>query len=352
MPEFKNINIQFHLPVEFLYSLFAIGTENHFYKMITDFNLNPNEEISNSIIELKENLSNFMKNEIEYFFSLSGIGYIFYQYILLHHDITDIPQLLKVFHEYEPNDLTFRIVESVCKSNMPHLNTKEYTELKLDIHKMTSLVKKTEFQDTLRQEKVIECLNNPEETKQRLFLLLSQFYKHHFSKIETHLCQILINGKEKFELLYNSNPQKFLEQYLNLTSYPKLSPTICISFFKYISWHHYSMISIENSDWFILGIYSDLLFNETLSFERYAFIFKTLSDPNRIAILKLLSERSWYGQEIAEKLNITPATISYHISFLQKSGFISFKRIDNRSYYCINKDNLTKSLEDFIFFMK
>lgn len=350
MSKFQNIMIKYHLPIEFLYSLFAIGTGDHFYQMIKDFNLIPNEEITSAIQKLKNGLSKFIESELTYFFDLSGIGYIFYQYILLHEDLSDINELLHVLYKYDSIDFCFRIVESVCKTNIPEINTVEYHELQLDISKMISLVEKTEFQDIQRREKVLESLKNPEETLQRFCFLLNQFYKNNFSRIEMDIIRTCMVGKEKYESLFERNPQKFLEQYLNSTSSDS-SPVVCISFFKYIAWHHYALTSAKNRDWFILGLYSDLLFDENLSSERYSYIFKTLSDPNRIAILRLLSERSWYGQEIAEKLNITPATISYHMAFLQKAGFISFERMDNRSYYCMNKTNMIRTLEDFIHFI-
>ncbi len=348
----EHITITFHLPMEFLYSLFALGTGNHFYKMITDFNLTPNEEITDFIEQLKKDLSKFMESELIYFFDLPGIGYIFYQYILLHDEITDIPKLINAFEEYTPVDFCFRLVESVCKTNMPAANSQEYNRLQTDISRMISVVEETEFQDKLRQERVLECLKNPEETKLRLCFLLDRFYRNHFRRIETSLTKMGSLRAETYASLYVKNPHQFLEQYLNATSSLNSSSTVCISFFKYIAWHHYSLNSSENSSWFILGMFSNLLFDENVSLERFSNAFKSLSDTNRIAILKLLAEKSWYGQEIAEKLNITPATVSYHMAFLQKAGFISFQRMDNRFYYCLNKTNLIKYVEDFIRFIE
>jgi len=95
-----------------------------------------------------------------------------------------------------------------------------------------------------------------------------------------------------------------------------------------------------------------LLFNDELSTEKFAKFFKVLSDPNRIEILKLLSQRSWFGQELAEQLNITPATISYHMSFLQKIGAVTFNRADNRSYYTLNNSKLIKHFEEISIFFR
>lgn len=352
MSDYKNITLKIHLPMDFLYSLFAVGTEKHFFKMISDFNLDPSDEISHAIKTLKESLSAYMEQELYYFFDLSGIGYIFYHYILQHSEVDDIPKLLQLFLESDSNELIFNIVKSVCKNIMPKENSKEYEELSHNIDKMLELVDNTEFQDNLRRERVIESIKNPEETKQRLYYIMNQFYSRSFITIEKNILNIIITQMEKYKILFQSNPDKFIEQYLNLVPSEGLEPIICLSFFKYISWHHYSIYANGTIDWFVLGIYTDLLFNENFCFERYSNYFKALSDPNRIAILKLLSQRPWYGQELAEKLKLTPATISYHMAFLQKVGVIAFQKTDNRSYYCLNHNNLMKPITDFSNFIE
>jgi DNA-binding transcriptional ArsR family regulator len=288
-----------------------------------------------------------MEQELNYFFDLSGIGYIFYQFTLLHSDIEDIPTLLQLFHESNSIDMIWGLVKSVCKNRLPKEDTIEYKELENSIDQMLDLVEKTEFQDNRRRERVIESLKNPDETKQRLYYFMYQYYQRCFASIENKVISIVASQAEKYQNLFDSNPEKFMEQYLNLNPLEIAKPIICLSFFKYIGWHHYSTPSNGEADWFIMGIYSDLLFDENLNLERFSIFFKTLSDPNRIAILKLLSQKPWYGQELAEKLNITPATISYHMTFLQKVGVITFQKMDNRSYYCLNQNKLMELIEDF-----
>lgn len=121
-----------------------------------------------------------------------------------------------------------------------------------------------------------------------------------------------------------------------------------MSFFKYVSCHAYSSYKEDIADWFVVGIYSYLLFSESVVSERQAQFFKVLSDVNRIGIIRLLSERPWFGQELAEALNISPPTVSYHISFLQQIGVVKFTRTDNRFYYFLDRSRLLKPLEDFM----
>lgn len=61
--------------------------------------------------------------------------------------------------------------------------------------------------------------------------------------------------------------------------------------------------------------------------------FKALSDPVRREILELLKDGRMSAGEIAEKFDITGATISYHLSQLKKSGLILETKYKNYVYY-------------------
>ena len=51
-------------------------------------------------------------------------------------------------------------------------------------------------------------------------------------------------------------------------------------------------------------------------------VFKNLADKTRFQILNLLKSGDLYGQEIAEKVGITLATVSYHMSFLLAANLV------------------------------
>ncbi|MDO4976111.1 MAG: autorepressor SdpR family transcription factor [Eubacteriales bacterium] len=63
---------------------------------------------------------------------------------------------------------------------------------------------------------------------------------------------------------------------------------------------------------------------------------KALSDPTRRAILNYLKEGSLTAGEIAGKFDMTPATISHHLSILKKADLINEQRQKNFIYYSMN----------------
>lgn len=63
---------------------------------------------------------------------------------------------------------------------------------------------------------------------------------------------------------------------------------------------------------------------------------KAISDPVRRDILEMLKFEKKSAGEIAEKFNLTNATVSYHLSQLKKANLISESKYKNFIYYELN----------------
>ncbi len=75
---------------------------------------------------------------------------------------------------------------------------------------------------------------------------------------------------------------------------------------------------------------------------------RAISDPSRLEILKILSERSVYGKELCAMLDLTPGTVSKHITKLVNAGLVDCRIDSIRAYYSLNKGNayaLLKTLD-------
>lgn len=73
-------------------------------------------------------------------------------------------------------------------------------------------------------------------------------------------------------------------------------------------------------------------------------IFKVLSDGQRREILTMLKDGRLNAGEIADKLQITPAALSYHLKLLKSADLITEYKEKNFVYYEIN----TTVFEDLI----
>lgn len=68
----------------------------------------------------------------------------------------------------------------------------------------------------------------------------------------------------------------------------------------------------------------------------FAETFKALSDPVRRDILVMLKNGRMTAGEIAEKFELTNATVSYHLSQLKKADLLFENKVKNYIYYELN----------------
>ena len=65
-------------------------------------------------------------------------------------------------------------------------------------------------------------------------------------------------------------------------------------------------------------------------------VFKVLSDSIRREILEMLRDGRMSAGEIAEKLGVTPAALSYHLKLLREADMVMEYKQKNFIYYEIN----------------
>ena len=67
-------------------------------------------------------------------------------------------------------------------------------------------------------------------------------------------------------------------------------------------------------------------------------LFKGLADRSRLQILKSLLEEDMYVERLAQRLELTPATVSFHLKKLMDAGSVSSRREQYYTMYSINKE--------------
>lgn len=78
-----------------------------------------------------------------------------------------------------------------------------------------------------------------------------------------------------------------------------------------------------------------------MQLNRLVHFFKTIGDPTRLRIIKLLSEGPLHGQAIAGKLGLTPPTITHHLHKLREVNVV-YERRDGNTIYFFLKDSVIK----------
>lgn len=76
-------------------------------------------------------------------------------------------------------------------------------------------------------------------------------------------------------------------------------------------------------------------------------IAKALSEPNRVEILTLISQKEMCACHMLEHFNITQPTLSHHIKQLKECKIINERKNGKWSYYSINEEKLNEFKEFF-----
>lgn len=77
-------------------------------------------------------------------------------------------------------------------------------------------------------------------------------------------------------------------------------------------------------------------------------LFKCLADKSRLQILKSLAQEDMYVERLAERLGLTPATISFHLKKLADAGAVSAYRTQYYTMYALCKDVFLSRILDII----
>lgn len=77
-------------------------------------------------------------------------------------------------------------------------------------------------------------------------------------------------------------------------------------------------------------------------------LFKTLSDPNRIKIIEILSYGEVCACTILEKLNITQPTLSHHMKKLEETNLVIARKDGLWTYYRLNRKQIKDILQFII----
>lgn len=75
---------------------------------------------------------------------------------------------------------------------------------------------------------------------------------------------------------------------------------------------------------------------------------KLLADETRLKILNILMKEDSYVEKIACELDITPATVCYHLKRMESAGIVNCSRSQFYIIYSLNSDIFNKPLYELI----
>ncbi len=89
---------------------------------------------------------------------------------------------------------------------------------------------------------------------------------------------------------------------------------------------------------------------EIVKEEKTAELFRALSEPNRIRIIKILrdSNRELTCSQISQYLKIAPSTVSYHFKALRRAGLTRTRQQAQIKYLSLNQQTFQEYLPNLL----
>lgn len=75
-------------------------------------------------------------------------------------------------------------------------------------------------------------------------------------------------------------------------------------------------------------------------------LFKCLSDASRLRIIQSLTQGDMYTELLAERLELTPPTVSFHMKKLEDAGLVVSRKEQYYTVYSLNRNMLEKTLSE------
>ena len=75
-------------------------------------------------------------------------------------------------------------------------------------------------------------------------------------------------------------------------------------------------------------------------------LLKALADETRLKIISELSQKEMYVELLAERLKLTPATVSFHLKKLQAAGLVDARREQYYMIYSIRNEPFSMTLRE------
>ena len=75
-------------------------------------------------------------------------------------------------------------------------------------------------------------------------------------------------------------------------------------------------------------------------------LFKCLSDTSRLRIIQSLTQGDMYTELLAERLELTPPTVSFHMKKLEDAGLVVSRKEQYYTVYSLNRGILEKAIHE------
>lgn len=287
--------------------------------------------------QTKKRISPFLNQELKLLFVDAIQLSLELFYILIESGIKTPEELLQTLDQFSADEFRSRICDYFS------LTQKEYADDAL----LAALYEARPQGESL--EKLVPVLSRiltrPEDVLSHYQKAIREFYQIHFTEIKE---QLYLDFKQNFPvyLLATKDRADEFQNALTLGNGLKMFKGArlvrCIPTRMLPSVY---LISVPQRIIFF-GVHTFSELEKKDKKQEIDQFFKLMADPTRIEILRALRLKKMYGKELAEKLHISPATVSHHLKELGACQLLQFESGERkRLYFSINYKRIKELLD-------
>ncbi|MCA1667350.1 MAG: metalloregulator ArsR/SmtB family transcription factor, partial [Thermomicrobia bacterium] len=209
--------------------------------------------------------------------------------------------------------------------------------------------------------RIVEVITHPARTRQRLADLLAGLFEDYFAPLLPALLAAGQAAEARMQAVFADDPPGFVAAHLpDAGRHARDMPRLLFwpSAFLGEGWATMTADRPPNATGdlavFAVAYGADLpgrsargeprepgtIVPEIAPPETYQDVYRLLADPARWTLIQLLVAAPRYGQELAELLGLSIATVSHHLNGLKKLDLVDIRRDEHRLYYHLRTDRL------------
>ena len=208
--------------------------------------------------------------------------------------------------------------------------------------------------------RIVDILTHPARTRQRLADLLARLFDEIFAPLLPDLHTAGRSAEARMRALSAADPMGFIVAHLPDTGrYARDIPRLLFwpSAFLGDGWatmasdhvtdaaHDHNVCAVAyGADMPLTATNTPTeageIVPEVAPPETYQDVYRLLADPARWTLIQLLVAAPHYGQELAELLGLSIATVSHHLNGLKRLDLVDIRRDEHRLYYHLRTDRL------------
>lgn len=199
----------------------------------------------------------------------------------------------------------------------------------------------------------MDHLNEPKSFFQEL-MELTQWIYHNSTFKAMFTDQVLEDISRKYEYidksLVNRHPLSFSQSLMGKSFY-NIADWEIYEFLYIYTLYPYKLRIMDKRRNIMMLTVNDREWDSTELLDSIKRRMKLVSDPNRMAILRMIYANPMFGKEIAKSLSLTTATVSHHLDLMRKENLINVERQKNTKYFSTNQrefDNLIRDITKYV----